>query len=77
MSENKKSDKRMLAVAFGYGVELVVVIVVGLYVGRWLGGQLGAQQGGTIIGCFVGFAGWTWRMVRLQQLALKNDSRSK
>lgn len=47
-----------------YGVELVVVIMVGLFGGRWIGEQMGSGEWGAIIGCFVGFAGWTYRMAR-------------
>jgi F0F1-type ATP synthase assembly protein I len=63
MNDNKK-NRKMMAMGIAYGVELVVVIMMGLFAGRWIGEQCGASEWGAILGCFVGFAGWTYRMAR-------------
>ena len=64
----------MVAVAFAYGIELVVVILVGLFGGRWLGEKMGSPEWGAIIGCFVGFSLWTYRMARLQNAGSKTTT---
>jgi F0F1-type ATP synthase assembly protein I len=63
MSDNKK-NKKMMAMGIAYGIELVVVIMLGLFAGRWIGEQFGSSEWGAVLGCFVGFAGWTYRMAR-------------
>lgn len=70
--QDKTSSRKMAAIAMGYGAELVAVILIGLYVGKWIGERYwSAGQWGAIIGCFVGFAGWTTRMIRVQNAANK------
>lgn len=74
MGEPSKSNKKMVAVALAYGVELVVVILVGLFAGRWIGERVGSSEWGAVIGCFAGFSVWTFRMARLQTQAQKNKN---
>ena len=71
MSEPDKKNKKMLAVAIGYGVELVVVILVGIYVGKWFGRYWDAEMLGAIIGCFTAFSAWTWKVIRAEQSSSK------
>lgn len=71
MSDTKKNSRRMAALAMGYGAELVVVILVGLYVGKWIGERYQFEPWGAMIGCFVAFAGWTARMIKVQNAANK------
>ncbi|MCB9072647.1 MAG: AtpZ/AtpI family protein [Bdellovibrionaceae bacterium] len=68
MSEGK-AGKRMVALAFAYGIELVAVVVVGLFAGKAIGSYWNMGEWGAVIGCFIGFSGWTWRMARLQTTA--------
>lgn len=61
-----KNNKKMIAVAFGFGIELVVYIVLSLFVGQWVGEKWGSGVIGATLGCFIGFSFWTWKIIRAQ-----------
>lgn len=71
MTSSENKNKKMLAIAIGYGVELVVVILVGIYVGQWMGRYWNTEMLGSIIGCFAAFSAWTWKVIRAEQSANK------
>lgn len=74
MSDESKKNKKMVAMALAYGVELVVVLMIGLFIGKWVGGKANVPEWGAVIGCFAGFTVWTVRMTRVQARSQKNKN---
>ena len=56
-------NRKALAVALAMGAELIVSLTVGVFVGYYGGGYVNFAEWGAVIGSFVGFGLWVWRVI--------------
>ena len=66
---NQEKKKSSISVAIGYGAELVLVILAGVYAGQWIGQHWNQEMLGSVLGCFIAFTLWTWKVIKAEQSA--------
>jgi F0F1-type ATP synthase assembly protein I len=56
-------NRKAMAMAFAMGGELAAILVVGVLIGYYGGRYFQFAEWGAVIGSFLGFFAWVWRIV--------------
>lgn len=67
---SEKQTKKAMTVALALATELTGMVLVGIFGGQYLGGLLDHPTAGMIIGCVLGFAVWTLRLIQTKRYIL-------
>jgi F0F1-type ATP synthase assembly protein I len=57
------NNRKAMAMAFAMGGELTASLLVGVAIGYYGGRYFHFAEWGAVIGSFVGFSAWVWRIV--------------
>ena len=62
-----QSSRKSVAIAFSMGGELIASLLVGVFIGYYGGGYYQFAEWGAVIGSFMGFSVWVWRIISVKK----------